>query len=132
MLRSAISHCGDLAKLPAQGPSYLAMIYELEEIEGDARWIGFNRQDARWNAFGWEMSSFRKRIGDALRAHHARTIFLHMQKMMQGALDEAEKMKNAKTGRRGPILPRTRPGPHRESRPVYVRPSGLLVPSTVQ
>lgn len=129
-LRSAIDHCGMLATLPSMGPTYLAMIGELEAIDGLARSFGFARRDARWNYFGWEMAAFRRRIGDAIRAHHARTIFLHMQNMMKGALAEAEKMKDAKTGRLGPILPKVRPGPHRETRPVYVRPSGLIVPAT--
>lgn len=130
-LRSAIDNCGKLATLPYMGPTYSTMIRELETIEGAARSFGFARRDARWNAFAFEMAAFHRRIGDAIRAHHARTIFLHMQKMMQGALAEADKMKDAKTGRRGPILPKARPGPHRETRPVYVRNSGLIVPSSV-
>lgn len=130
-LRSAIQHCGELATLPSQGSTYLNLIVELGEIEGASRQLGFSREDARWNAFGWEMAAFRQRIGDAIRVHHSRMVFLHMQKMMQGALEEADKMKTAKTGRRGPILPRAKPAPHRDTRPVYVRPSGLIVPSTV-
>lgn len=130
-LRSAIDHCGMLATFPAQGPTYLAMIDELETIEGCSRSLGFARRDARWNKFGFEMHHFRKRIGDAIRVHHARTIFLHMQGMMKGALAEAEKMKDAKTGRSGPILPKQKPAPHRDTRPVYVQNSGLIVPSTV-
>ncbi len=129
-LKSAITHCGMLATFPAQGPTYLKMIVELEEIEGASRQLGFNRGDARWSQFGFEMHAFRKRIGDAIRAHHARTIFLHMQGMMKGALADAEKMKDAKTGRLGAILPKPKPGPHRDTRPVYVRPSGLIVPAT--
>lgn len=129
-LRSAVAHCGMLATFPAQGPTYRAMIAELGEIEGAARQLGFSRDDARWNAFGWEMARFRQRIGDAIRAHHARSVFLHMQKMMQGALEQAEKMKDAKTGRIGPILPKPRPGPHRDTRPVRVTtPGGIILPA---
>ena len=52
-----------------------------------------------------------------------------MQGMMKGALAEADKLKHAKTGRRGPITPRVRPGPHRETRPVYVKsPGGVILP----
>lgn len=131
-LRSAITHCGELATLPAQGPTYLAMIVELELIEGASRQMGFNRGDARWTAFGFEMHAFRKRIGDAIRASHARKIFLHMQGMMEGALVEALKLKDAKTGRRGVITPKQRPGPHRDTRPVYIKnPSGLIMPAAV-
>ena len=129
-LRSAIQHCGDLANLPAMGPTYRLMITELAEIDGAARQFGTLRGDARWNAFGYEMESFHQRIGDAIRAVHARKIFLHMQAMMQGALDEAIKMKDAKTGRRGPILPKPKPAPLRSGRPVYVkRDSGLIMPA---
>lgn len=130
-LRSAISHCGQLAILPAMGATYRAMITELQDIEGSARMFGFYRRDARWNAFSLEMAAFHRRIGDAIRAHHARTIFKTMQGMMQGALDYAEKVQSAKTERRGPILPKLKAAAHRDTRPVYVRPSGLLVPNSV-
>jgi hypothetical protein len=128
-LKSAIAHCGQLATFPAQGPTYLAIIVELETIEACSRQMGFNRGDARWSLFGYEIHHFRRRIGDALRAHNNREIFLHFQKMMQGAYDEGVKMKDAKTGRRGLILPKPKAAPHRETRPVYVRPGGLLVPA---
>lgn len=130
-LRSAIDHCGLLATLPAKGPTYRKIIVDLQALEGSARDFGNRRQDARWNLFGWEMECFHQRIGDAIRQQHARKIFLHMQAMMKGALEAAEKMKDAKTGRLGPITPVVRPV-HRDTRPVYVRPSGLLVPSTAQ
>ena len=46
-LRSAINHCGLLSILPAMGPTYKAIIVELETIEGAARSLGFARRDAR-------------------------------------------------------------------------------------
>lgn len=130
-LRSAIQHCKDLAFMPMQGPTYLAMIHELEAIENACRQVGAFRWDMRWNAFGYEISRFRARIGDAIRSHASRIIFLHMATMMQGALHEIDKLKAAKTGRRGPILPKERPSPHRQNRPVgyTARPSGLLLPA---
>jgi hypothetical protein len=128
-LKSAIAHCGQLATFPAQGPTYLAIIVELELIEGASRQMGFNRGDARWSLFGYEIHHFRRRIGDALRAHNNREIFLFFKGMMEGALADAVKMKDARTGRRGLILPKAKPGPHRETRPVYVSPGGLLVPA---
>lgn len=129
-LRQAIQYCKDLANFPAQGPTYLKMREELETLETASRQVGYWREDARWFAFGFEMASFHQRLGDAIRHHMARTVFLHMAKMMEGALAEADKLRTAKTGRRGPILPKPKPGPHRESRPVYIkRPSGLLLPA---
>lgn len=128
-LRSAIELCGLLATLPAQGPNYLKIIEELKLIEGAARQAGVWRSDSRWFKFGFEMMRFHQRIGDAIRSHQARDIFLHMQGMMKGALKEADELRNARTGKRGPILPKVK-DPHRESRPVYVsKPSGLMVPA---
>lgn len=130
-LRSAIDLCGKLATVPAMGPNYRKMIEELELIEGSARQIGAFRFDMRWNLFGYEMARFHQRIGDVIRSRGAREIFLHMAKMMQGAMDQVEKLRTAKTGRRGPILPVARPAPHRDSRPVYVKnDKGLLLPSS--
>lgn len=129
-LRSAIDLCGKLASEPSQGPTYIKIVEELKLIEGASRQAGHWRQDARWMAFGWEMMRFHQRIGDAIRSHMARDVFTHMQGMMKGALVEAEKLRTAKTGRRGPILPVQRPH-HRDSRPVYVSRGGLLVPPTV-
>lgn len=129
-LRSAIDLCDKLAKEPGQGLNYLQMIKELALIEGGSRQLATFRLDARWTSFGFEMARFHDRIGDAIRSHAARTIFLHMKGMMEGALAAGTKMKDAKTGRRGPILPRVRPGPHRQNRPVYVKsPAGLLLPT---
>jgi hypothetical protein len=126
-LRAVIQGCEDLARWPAQGPTYMKLREELALLEGAARQAGFARGDARWNRFGWEMAAFQQRIGDAIRCHSPRKVFLAMAEMVRKALYEADKLKVAKTGRRGPILPIPKPGPHRETRPVYVRPSGLIV-----
>lgn len=130
-LRAAVSDCETLATLPAKGPTYRRMIEHLELIEGAARQIGFFREDMRWMAFAFEMYRFRDRIGEAIRAHRPRAIFTRMAQVIRGALAEADKLKDAKTERRGPILPKAKPGPHRATVPVYVRNSGLLVPSSV-
>lgn len=130
-LRSAIDLCGKLATVPAQGPNYRKLVEELGLIEGASRQIGAFRFDMRFNLFGYEMSRFHQRIGDVVRSRGAREIFLHMAKMMQGAMDQVEKMRAAKTGRRGPILPLAKAAPHRDTRPVYVKGmSGLIVPSS--
>lgn len=128
-LRTAIDLCGRLAIEPGQGPNYLQMIKELEMLEGASRQFAFCRSDIRWTKFGFEMHRFRQRIGDAIRAHHSRDIFLHMQKMMRQGLVIADKMKDAKTGRLKAILPKVQQGPLRHH-PVYVKnPSGLLLPA---
>lgn len=128
-MRSAIDLCGKLAAEPAQGPNYLKIIQELRFIEGASRQMATMRADSRWTWFGFEMARFHDRIGDAIRAQNARSVFTHMQGVIRDYLTKAEKAKDAKTGRRGPILPRERAGPLRH-RPVYYRaPSGLLLPS---
>lgn len=131
-LKACIQGCDNLAKLPAMGPTYRKMIVDLEELEGAARQFGTAREDARWNHFGWEMARFRQRIGDAIRAHEPRMVFLSMKAMIEVYQGTALAMKDAKTGKRGPILPIQRPGPHRETRPVYVKSQGgVLLPGGV-
>jgi hypothetical protein len=130
-LRKAIQGCNDLAFFPARGATYFNMIDQLEQIEGAARQVGHFRRDMRWQAFGYEMHRFRVRIGDALRSHVSRQAFLHMAKMMEGALEEVSKLRHAATGRIGPILPKEKRAPHRETRPVGFTPSpgGVLLPA---
>lgn len=143
-LRAAISACRDLAKLPAQGPTYGKLVEQLRLVEGAARQLGHWREDMRWMRFGFEMARFHDRIGDCIRSHAARKIFLAMAELMEGKLLEMARLQDAATGRRGPILPQPGEGPHRETRPVqvalpgvpgYIRnPSGLIMPThgTVQ
>jgi hypothetical protein len=129
-LREVIQGCVNLAEWPSQGPTYIQLRKDLALVEGASRQAGHWRRDARWFALGWEVAAFQQRIGDALRCHAPRKVFLGMADFFRKALHEADKLKVAKTGRRGPIMPTPKPGPHRESRPVYVqRPSGLILPS---
>ena len=129
-LRSAAQNCVNLAKLPAQGPTYRKLIDELRLIEGSARQIAAFRFDMRWSQFGYEMARFHDRIGECIRSRAARKIFLEMAKMMRAKLVEADKLRTAKTGKLGPILPKVQPL-HRENRPVYFQnPSGLIIPAS--
>lgn len=128
-LRKSIDLTKRLAVLPAKGKAYRELVEQLQLVEGAARQIGSFRDDTRWNWFGFEMASFHQRAGDIIRCKEPAVIFNRMAQMMEFFLDKADKLHTAKTGRRGPILPIVRPGPHRETRPVYVqRPSGLVVP----
>lgn len=128
-LKSAAQHCVDLARLPAQGPTYSKLVEELREIEGAARQAGHWRTDMRWMQFGYEMARFHDRIGECIRSRVARAIFLAMAELMRAKLKEMEVLRDARTGRRGAILPKPLPK-HRDTRPVYVqRPSGLLIPA---
>lgn len=130
-LRSAVDLCGKLATVPAQGPNYRKLIEELDLIEGACRQAGAFRFDMRWNLLGYEVARFHARIGDCIRHHASRVIFLAQAKMLTAWLDHAERLRTAKTGKRGPITPREQEAPHRETRPVYVKnPSGLLLPTS--
>jgi len=129
-LREAAQHCENLAKLPAQGPTYRKLVDNLKLIEGASRQAAHWRTDMRWARFGFEMARFHQRIGDAVRSRAAREIFLAMGVKMKDALAECEKLRTAKTGRLGAILPIARPT-DRENRPVYIRnPSGLVIPES--
>lgn len=130
-LRKAEQHCRDLAFLPAQGPTYTALREENGLIEGASRQLAAFRGDARWALFAVEIMSFQQRLGDCIRSHHARKIFLRFAEMMAFFLKKSEELRTAKTGKRGSIVPKPRArGKHRETRPVYVRrDSGLYVPS---
>lgn len=130
-LRSAIDLCRKLATQPAQGPSYWKIIDELRLVEGSARQLGHFRADMRWMKFGYEMARFHDRLGDCIRSHVARKIFLKMAELMGSKLVEADKLRTAKTGVLRPILPKVK-HLHRDTRPVYVRnPSGLIMPAAV-
>lgn len=130
-LLKAIQHCRDLAFFPHVGGTYSNLIDELDLIEGASRQMGHFRRDMRWQRFGWEISEFRAKIGDAIRSHVRRKIFLHFAEMMRAALDQISQLRHAATGRTGPILPKEKPAPHRESRPVGYTPSagGVLLPA---
>lgn len=131
-LRSSIDLCGKLATVPAQGPNYRKLIEQLELVEGACRQVGAFRFDMRWNLLGYEVSRFHQRLGDCVRSRAARTIFLAQAEMLRAHLEFADRMRTAKTGRRGPILPKPKPAPHRQNRPVSVTlPSGLIVPASM-
>ncbi len=124
-LREVIQGCVNLAEWPMQGPTYIQLRKDLAFCEGASRQAGHWRRDARW-----EVAAFQQRIGDAIRCHAPRKVFLGMADFFRKALYEADKLKAAKTNRRGPILPKAKEGSHRESRPVYIkRPSGLILPT---
>lgn len=135
-IREAVQYCVNLAKLPAQGPTYRKLVDNLKLIEGASRQMGHFREDMRWMRFGWEMARFHQRIGDAVRSRAAREIFLAMSVKLKDALAECDKLRTEKTGRRGAILPILRPV-HRETRPVHIsapayirNPSGLVIPES--
>lgn len=129
-LRKLVQHCKDLAEKPAQGPTYKQVIETVRLVEGASRQMAAFRSDARWTKFGYEMARFHDRLGDCVRSRYSREIFRRMSTMVADAYAQAMVLYTAKTGRRGPILPKVLPGPHRETRPVgYTKTDGgLLMP----
>lgn len=127
-LRSAIQHTKNLAVLPAKGPTYRMLVAELKLIEGSCRQIQWAREDMRWGAVANTMENFHQRVGDAIRHHNARNVFLVMANIMERTLYQADQLQHAKTGVRGPILPKVQPGPHRETRPVHISQGGIILP----
>lgn len=130
-LRKLVQHCKDLALKPAQGPTYRQVIETIKLVEGASRQMAVFRDDARWTKFGFEMARLHDRLGDCIRSKARREIFMRMSTMVADAYAQTMILYTAKTGRRGPILPRVSPGPHREMRPVgYTKTDGgLLLPA---
>jgi hypothetical protein len=146
----AAEHCEDLSKLPRKGPTYLKLRAELKLLEGACRQAAYWRQDARWLRIGLYMEEVHKRAGEWLRGyklpsgqrvtHREGTIhplFMKLAENLRAGQQQAERLRERKTGRSGTILPKAMPAPHRDTRPVQVlmpdgfqkRRSGLIVPS---
>ena len=146
-------HCEDLAKLPRKGPTYIKFRAELKLLEGACRQAAYWRQDARWLRIGLYMEEVHKRAGDWLRGyklpsgqrvtHREGTIhplFMKLAENLRAGQQQAERLRNRKTGRAGMILPKPMPAPHRDTRPVQVllpsaprerrTPGGLIIPAS--
>ena len=123
----AAEHCDDLAKLPRKGPTYRKLREELKLLEGACRQAAHWRGDARWLRIGLYMEEVHKRAGNWLRAcKHQGTLhplFTKLAENMREGQKAAERLRTARTGRVGLILPK--PG-----RPIERRtPGGLILPS---
>ncbi len=130
-LRDGAANCELLAKLPSKGPTYRKLRTNLQLIEGACRQMGFFRDDMRYQVLGLQTAHCLKRAGDWLRSHGAPELFVKLAATLRKLEADIDKIRHGRTGRSGPILAPVRPGPHRDTRPVYVRPSGLIVPATV-
>ena len=136
-LRAAAEHCLDLARKPLQGPSYVKLREELKLVEGACRQAGHWREDSRWFAIGLQMEEAHRRCGFWLRGKHPRPLFAKLAEALVDAYNLVELLRTAKTGRRGMILPdsMTASAPRNTSFAGWetqIRPSGLIVPATVQ
>lgn len=128
--------CDKLAKLPAKGPTYVVLRNELKLLEGACRQAGFWRGDSRWFAIGRRMEVVHQCAGDFLRQHNPPAAFIQLGQLLRQLAWIADNVKNARTERRGDILPTPKPDPHRDTRPVQVpagslTAGGIFVPSGV-
>ena len=138
-LRGAISDCLDLAVLPQRGPVYRRMRESLKLAEGCCRQLAYYRDnDARWLPIGLLLEEAHQRslrwlrtIPRTTESNAAHPLFLLLADNLRKLLVVCAGLESRATGRVGMILPKPRPGPHRESRPVQVLAPGLRSPGGV-
>lgn len=142
--RLAAEHCENLARLPRKGQTYIELRKELRLLEGACRQAAAWREDARWLRVGLYMAETHRRAGDWLRGikqpgggwrpiaeGQRHPLFMKLAENLRAAQVKAEGLRDRVTGRRGMILPKPFPGPHRDTRPVgwTKRASGLITPA---
>ena len=143
--RSAAESCEALARLPKKGPTYLKFRNELKLLEGACRQAAYWRSDSRWLQIGLYMEECHKRAGDWLRGikqpnggrrpipqGKLHPLFVKLAENLRSGQAQADCLRTAKTGTRGPILPKAGPAPHRDTRPVgYTKtPGGIIIPNS--
>jgi len=137
--RLAAEDCDRLAALPpgspiAVGPLYNQLRNRMKLIEGTIRQAAYWRQDARWFRIGPLVEELHQRIGNWLRlkVKPSPRVFELCAINMRMLHKVCEAHRTQATGKAGTILPAPLTPAARPDRSVLVRPSGLLVPATVQ
>lgn len=142
--RSAIELADKLARLPLKGLNYDALRKQLRLIEGCCKQANTWREDTRWLVFMKLCAECHQRAGDWLRGvkmpdgsrirlnegtlHPA---FVMLAENLRAMHKAAEKIRTAKTGRLGMILPDMLAPPHRDTKPVgFRKPGGLILPNS--
>lgn len=129
-LHEAAATCDLMVVAAARGPLYRKLRGNLVLIEGACRQMGFWRGDMRFQILGVRAAECHKRAGTWLRRHAAPQLFTKLAEMLRKIEGDVARLRDRATGKRGAILVPAQPGPHRDTRPVYVRTSGLLVPAS--
>lgn len=129
-LKAAASLAEDLAKLPAQGPTYQQFREKMLLIEGTCRQACAWREDSRWLYVGQQIAEALARTGNWLRGYRvegtmgkvfvARDLYLLLADNLRGTAKAIECLRHNATGVRGMILPETPHISRTESRPVQV------------
>jgi len=117
-LRESEEACRALAVLPAKGAAYDRLRANLRLVEGCCRQAGAWREDSRWLPMGLQMATAHKMAGDWLRGveqpgggrrklgpGEIHPCFQRLADILAAAGKACEHLRNAKTGRRGIILP---------------------------
>lgn len=144
--RLAAENAGKLAVSPKRGLIYRAFRDQLKLLEGAARQLAYWRGgDARWLQVGLYMAECHKRAGDWLRGvkqpsggyrplseGQKHPLFMKLADNLRAAQVSAERLRDMRTNRIGPILPKPGRSAHRDTVPVGWRKSGaLLVPASI-
>lgn len=137
--RLAAQYCDDLAKLPKKGPTYKNLREALKLLEGAARQAAYWRQDARWLQIGLMMGEAHKRAGHWLRKHYPSPLFKKLAQNLRMGQRAADRLRTARTGCIGTILPKTGNDPNYQKSkfpvllpPVQkanVTPGGIILPA---
>lgn len=127
--KAAAECCDVLATSPRKGPTYRRLREELRLIEGAARQAGYFRDDARYMKLGYEAHMCHEKAGDWLRSRAPSVYFRALANVLRKMHTDTERLKNARTGRRGVILPKPQ-ALHRDTRPVgwTKTQAGILLP----
>jgi hypothetical protein len=129
-LNLAAQHAVDLAKLPAQGPTYSQFREEMLLVEGCCRQASAWREDTRWLQVGLVIAEALQRTGSWLRGYrvegqmgkvfYSRDLYLMLADNLRGIARVIEGLQHNATGRVGMILPEPGKVIRTESRPVQV------------
>lgn len=136
-LRVAAEDCAVLAWHPKRGHVYSRFVQSLKLVEGCCRQIYYWRDyDARWLVLKRLCAFAHTRAGNWLRNSPTKAMrdkaqpeFKHLAEALKNMHADVERLRTMATGKMGPILPETLPGPHRETRPLQVMtPGGIILP----
>jgi hypothetical protein len=129
-LQKAAQHAVDLAKLPAQGPTYQKFREEMLLIEGCCRQASAWREDSRWLGVGMVIAQALARTGNWLRGYrvegtmgkvfYSRDLYLMLADNLRGIAKVIEGLRHNATGQMGMILPEMPNVSRTQSRPVQV------------
>jgi hypothetical protein len=129
-LKDAISCSEELASRSERSPAYDRLRVALRLVEGCCRQASAWREDTRWLPIGRMMAEAHQKAGSWLRGYKVQGVriafsegqknqlFVMFADNLRALLAQVEKLRTARTGRVGMILPQVLPAPHRDTRPV--------------